>query len=59
MNDREKLKEVLDSLYQYLRNLDISSDPGPEVILATDMEEIIDDIECYLLCETDLEEKKT
>ena len=48
-NDRQKLKELLESLYQYLRDLDIGPDEGPETIISTRMEKIIDDLESYLL----------
>ncbi len=47
-NDRKKLKEVLETLYQYLRDLDIKSSGGPETIISTRMEEIISDLESYL-----------
>ncbi len=47
-NDRKKLKELLETLYQYLRDLDIDSSGGPETIISTRMEEIISDLESYL-----------
>jgi len=46
--DQKKLKEVLQSLEQYLRDLDIDSSGGPETVIYTRMGKIIADLKKYM-----------